>query len=150
MPQGKPLLAKLPYGHWKTSTFLAALRSDGITAPFVLDGPINRVSFEAYVEKVLVPTLKPRDVVIMDNLTSHKGDKVWCMIRAAGAHLLFLPAYLPDLNPIEQVFAKLKLLLRKAEERTVDGLWQRIGQLLTCFQPTECANYVRNAGYRAT
>lgn len=145
--RGEPLNAKLPHGHWKTLTFLAALRCDGITAPFVLDGPINKSSFEAYVEQVLVPTLKPRDVVIMDNLNSHKGDAVWRMIRKAGAHLLFLPAYSPDLNPIEQVFAKLKTLLRKAEERTVDGLWKRIGQLIGCFPANECNNYFRNAGY---
>lgn len=145
--KGKPLLAKLPHGHWKTLTFLGALRCDGITAPFVLDGPINRLSFEAYVEQVLAPTLRPGDVVIMDNLNSHKGDVVRRLIRKAGAHLLFLPAYSPDLNPIEQVFAKLKALLRKAEERTVDGLWKRIGQLLSSFQPGECRNYFRNAGY---
>jgi transposase len=149
-PRGEPLNTKLPHGHWKTMTFLAALRCDQLTAPFVLDGPINRAGFEAYVEKVLIPTLKPRDVVIMDNLTSHKGDAVWRMIWNAGAHLLFLPAYSPDLNPIEQVFAKLKTLLRKAEERTVDGLWQRIGKLLQCFTPQECANYLRNSGYAST
>jgi transposase len=145
--RGEPLNTKLPHGHWKTLTFLAALRCDGITAPFVLDGPINRLSFEAYVEQVLVPTLKPRDVVIMDNLNSHKGDAVWRMIRKAGAHLLFLPAYSPDLNPIEQVFAKLKTFLRKAEERTVDGLWKRIGKLLSRFPAIECNNYLRNSGY---
>lgn len=145
--RGQPLQAKLPHGHWKTLTFLGALRCDGITAPFVLDGPINRQSFEAYVEQVLVPTLKPRDVVIMDNLNSHKGDAVWQMIRKAGARLLFLPAYSPDLNPIEQVFAKLKTLLRKAEERTIESLWKRVGQLLQSFQPNECANYLQNAGY---
>ena len=145
--KGEPLRAKLPHGHWKTLTFLAALRQDGITAPCVLDGPINRLSFEAYVEQVLVPTLKPRDIVIMDNLNSHKGDAVWRMIRKAGAHLLFLPAYSPDLNPIEQVFAKLKTLLRKAEERTVEGLWKRIGQLISSFPSGECANYLRNSGY---
>jgi transposase len=145
--KGQPLHAKLPHGHWKTLTFLGALRCDGITAPFVLDGPINRLSFEAYVEQVLVPTLKPRDVVIMDNLNSHKGDAIRRMIRKAGAHLLFLPAYSPDLNPIEQVFAKLKALLRDAAERTVDGLWRKVGQLLGTYSKSECANYLRNAGY---
>ncbi len=145
--KGQPLHAKLPHGHWKTLTFLGALRSDGITAPFVLDGPINKQSFEAYVEQVLVPTLKPRDVVIMDNLNSHKSRAVWHMIRNAGAHLLFLPAYSPDLNPIEQVFAKLKALLRDAAERTVDGLWRKVGQLLGNFSKQECANYFRNSGY---
>lgn len=148
--KGKPLRAKLPHGHWKTLTFVGALRHDGLTAPFVLDGPINRLSFEAYVEQVLVPTLRPRDVVIMDNLNSHKGDAVWRMIRKAGAHLLFLPAYSPDLNPIEQVFSKLKTLLRKAEERTIDGLWQRIGKTISAFSPTECSNYFTNAGYPST
>ena len=148
--KGKPLRAKLPRGHWKTLTFVGALRHDGLTAPFVLDGPINRLSFEAYVEQVLLPTLRPRDVVIMDNLTSHKGDAVWRMIRKAGAHLLFLPAYSPDLNPIEQVFSKLKTLLRKAEERTVDGLWKRIGKTISAFSPTECSNYFTNAGYQST
>lgn len=145
--KGQPLHCKQPHGHWKTLTFVGALRHDGLTAPFVLDGPINRLSFEAYVEQILVPTLKPRDVVIMDNLNSHKGDAVWRMIRKAGAHLLFLPAYSPDLNPIEQVFSKLKTLLRKAEERTVDGLWQRIGQNINAFSPKECSNYFANAGY---
>lgn len=148
--KGKPLRTKLPHGHWKTLTFVGALRHDGLTAPFVLDGPINRLSFEAYVEQVLVPTLKPRDVVIMDNLNSHKGDAVWHMIRNAGAHLLFLPAYSPDLNPIEQVFSKLKTVLRKAEERTVDGLCKRIGQTISAFSKIECSNYFANAGYTST
>lgn len=128
-------------------TFLAALRHDRITAPFVLDGPINGDAFVAYVEQVLVPTLKTGDVVVMDNLGSHKSDKVRRLIRAAGAHLLFLPPYSPDLNPIEQVFAKLKTLLRKAEARTVEAVWKRIGSLLDRFDPTECANYLRNSGY---
>ena len=128
-------------------TFLAALRHDRITAPFVLDGPINGDAFVAYVEQVLVPTLAPGDVVVMDNLGSHKSDKVRQLIRAAGARLLFLPPYSPDLNPIEQVFAKLKTLLRKAEERTVEAVWKRIGSLLNQFEPIECANYLRNSGY---
>ena len=131
-------------------TFLAALRHDRITAPFVLDGPINGDAFVAYVEQVLVPTLKPGDVVVLDNLGSHKSSKVRQLIRAAGAHLLFLPPYSPDLNPIEQVFAKLKTLLRKAEERTVEAVWQRIGTLLHCFKSSECANYLRNSGYGST
>jgi transposase len=147
--KGERLAVKLPHGHWKTLTFLAALRLDGLTAPFVLDGPINRLSFEAYVEQILVPTLRPRDIVIMDNLNSHKGKAVRQMIRKAGAHLLFLPAYSPDLNPIEQVFSKFKELLRKADERTIDGLWKTAGKLITSFPATECANYFQNAGYNA-
>jgi len=148
--RGEPLLAKVPHGHWQTMTFLAALRHDGITAPLVLDGPINGESFKAYVEQILVPTLKPGDIVIMDNLGSHKGRAIRATIRAAGARLMFLPPYSPDLNPIEQVFAKLKTLLRKAEERTIDAVWRRIGTLLENFAPTECANYLRNAGYGST
>ena len=128
-------------------TFLAALRCDRITAPCVFDGPINGESFRAYVEQALIPTLKPGDIVIMDNLGSHKGSVIRKAIRAAGARLFFLPPYSPDLNPIEQVFAKLKTLLRKAEERTMDGVWQQIGRLLECFTPGECANYFRNSGY---
>ena len=131
-------------------TFLAALRHDRIAAPFVLDGPINGDAFVAYVEQVLVPTLKPGDVVVMDNLSSHKNPAVRRSIRAADARLLFLPPYSPDLNPIEQVFAKLKTLLRKAEERTVEAVWQRIGSLLKHFSPAECANYLRNSGYGST
>jgi len=146
-PQGAPLLAKVPHGHWKTLTFLAALRSDRIDAPFVLDGPINGKSFAAYIKQMLVPTLSPGDIVIMDNLGSHKGPAVRKAIRAAGAKLLFLPPYSPDLNPIEQVFAKLKTLLRKAAERTVEATWKRIGTLLIAFKPEECANYLRNSGY---
>ena len=148
--KGQRLVAKVPHGHWKTLTFLAALRHDGITAPFVLDGPINGDWFLAYVEQVLVPTLKPGDVVVMDNLGSHKGKAVRRAIRQAGAHLLFLPPYSPDLNPIEQVFAKLKTLLRKANERTVEATWRRIGKLLDHFSADECANYLVNSGYAAT
>ena len=128
-------------------TFLAALRHDRITAPFVLDGPINGEAFVAYVEHVLAPTLTPGDIVVMDNLGSHKSSKVRRLIRTAGARLIFLPPYSPDLNPIEQVFAKLKTLLRKSEERTVEAVWKRIGSLLDRFQPAECANYLRNSGY---
>lgn len=145
--RGEPLLAAVPHGHWQTMTFLAALRSDGITAPWVVDGPIDGESFRAYVELVLIPTLRPADIVIMDNLGSHKGTHIRAAIRAAGARLLFLPPYSPDLNPIEQVFAKLKTLLRKAEERTVEAVWRRIGSLLEAFSPDECANYLHNAGY---
>jgi transposase len=145
--RGERLLAKVPFGKWRTLTFLAALRCDGLVAPCVIDGPINGTSFLAYVEQILVPTLLPGDVVVMDNLGSHKGKAVRQAIRKAGAKLFFLPPYSPDLNPIEQVFAKLKTLLRKADERTVQATWQRIGRLLDAFSPTECANYLKNAGY---
>jgi transposase len=145
--RGRRLVDKVPHGHWKTLTFLAALRCDAITAPFVLDGPINGEWFLAYVEQVLVPTLSPGDVVVMDNLGSHKGKAVRRAIRNAGAHLIFLPPYSPDLNPIEQVFAKLKTLLRKAAERTIEATWRRIGKLLDHFSAEECANYFVNSGY---
>lgn len=146
-PRGCKLMAKAPFGHWRTLTFLAALRVDRIDAPCVLDGPVNGAAFIAYVEQFLVPTLSPGDVVVMDNLGSHKGPAVRRAIRKAGAHLLFLPPYSPDLNPIEQVFAKLKTLLRKADERTLEATWRRIGTLLSAFPPHECANYLRNSGY---
>jgi len=146
-PKGVPLKAKVPHGHWKTMTFLAALRHDCITAPYVFDGPINSERFLAWVEQALVPTLKPGDVVIMDNLSSHKNQKIRTAIRKAEARLFFLPPYSPDLNPIEQVFAKLKKLLRKSDERTVEATWRRIGSLLDHFPPQECANYIRNSGY---
>jgi transposase len=144
---GKRLITKVPHGHWKTTTFLAALRHDRIDAPWVLDGPIDGESFRTYVEKVLVPVLKPGDIVIMDNLGSHKGKAVRQLIRSAGAKLIFLPKYSPDLNPIEQVFAKLKHLLRKHAARTIDAVWAAIGQVLQAFTPHECANYLQNAGY---
>jgi transposase len=146
-PRGMRLLAKVPHGHWKTTTFLAALRHDRIDAPWLLDGPIDGESFQTYVDKVLVPTLRPGDIVIMDNLGSHKGKAVRRLIRAAGANLIFLPKYSPDLNPIEQVFAKLKHLLRKAAARTVETVCTAIGQLLGAFTAHECANYFKNAGY---
>ena len=145
--RGERLRAKAPHGHWKTMTFIAALRHDRIDAPCVIDGPINGVSFTAWVEQMLIPTLKPGDIVIMDNLGSHKGAAVRKAIRSVGAKLIFLPPYSPDLNPIEQVFAKLKLLLRKAAERSVEATWKRIGSLLDAFPPHECANYLRNSGY---
>ena len=127
-PCGTRLTAKVPHGHWKTTTFLAALRYDRIEAPWVLDGPIDGESFTIYVEKVLLPTLKPGDIVIMDNLGSHKGQAVRALIRSVGAKLFFLPKYSPDLNPIEQVFAKLKHLLRKAAARTIEAVWAAIGE----------------------
>ena len=149
-PRGTKLIARAPFGKWRTLTFLAALRHDRIDAPCVLDGPINGLSFTAWVEQFLVPTLARGDIVIMDNLGSHKGAAVRQAIRSAGARLLFLPPYSPDLNPIEQVFAKLKLLLRKAAERSVEATWQRIGTLLDAFPPHECASYLRNSGYAST
>ena len=144
--RGERLRAKVPHDHWKTLTFVVALRCEGIDAPCVFDGPINGESFKAYVEQVLAPALRRGDIVVINNLSSHKGSSIRRAIRAAGARLLFLPPYSPDLNPIEQVVAKLKTLLRKAEGRTVDGLWRRIGGLLDAFTPSECANYLQNAG----
>ena len=149
-PRGQRLSMGQPHGHWKTSTFVAGLTLRGMIAPFVLDRPINRVAFETYVEKVLVPELRPGDIVIMDNLSSHKGAGVRQTIEAAGAELRFLPPYSPDLNPIEMAFAKLKALLRKAGERTVDGLWGAIARILDTFQPRECRNYFAAAGYDPT
>jgi transposase len=134
----------------ETMTFLAALRHDRIDAPWLLEGPIDGESFRIYVEKVLVPTLRPSDIVIIDNLGSHKGKVVRQLIRAAGAKLFFLPKYSPDLNPIEQVFAKLKHLLRKAAARTVETVCAAIGEALGAFTPEECANYFRNSGYAPT
>jgi transposase len=145
--KGQRLVAKAPFGKWRTLTFLAALRCDRLTAPCVIDGPINGVIFRAYVDEVLVPTLKPGDLVVMDNLGSHKGQGVRKAIRAAGAKLFFLPPYSPDLNPIEQAFAKMKTLLRKADARTIDDTWRQIGALLDRFTAAECANYFTNAGY---
>lgn len=147
--RGQRLIARVPFGHWKTSTFLAALRWDGMSAPAVFDGPINGQSFTAYVEQVLVPCLQPGDIVVLDNLGSHKGNAARKAIEAAGAELRFLPPYSPDLNPIEQVFAKLKALLRRAAPRTRSALWKRIGRLLDRFSSAECQNYIANAGYLA-
>ncbi len=148
--RGERLRVGVPHGHWKTTTFVAGLRNRGLTAPFVLDGPINRIAFETYVEEVLVPELGSGDIVIMDNLSSHKGPRVRQMIEAAGASLLFLPPYSPDFNPIENAFSKLKAHLRKAAERTVDGLWSAIGRVIDLFTPAECRNYFKAAGYDAT
>lgn len=135
--KGERLRAGVPHGHWKTTTFVAGLRLTGMTAPMVLDRPINGQWFQAYVDQVLVPTLSPGDIVVMDNLGSHKGAGVRKAIEAVGATLLYLPPYSPDFNPIENAFSKLKSLLRKAAERTVEGLWSRIGELLKEFSPTE-------------
>lgn len=148
-PKGERLRVGIPHGHWKTTTFVAGLRMTGMVAPMVLDGPINGHAFQAYVDQVLVPELKPGDIVIMDNLGSHKGVGVRQAIEAAGAELLYLPPYSPDFNPIENAFSKLKALLRKAAERTLDGLWAAIGALIPAFTPQECANYFAAAGYDA-
>ena len=146
-PCGRGLIDKVPHGHWKTSTFLAALRCDRVEAPCLFDGPINGERFLAYVTKFLTPTLKPDDIVVADNLGSHKGKAVQKAIQSAGARLLFLPKYSPDLNPIEQVFAKLKTLIRKAEPRTFDAVSHALKNALAQLTPSECANYLRNAGY---
>lgn len=145
--RGERLRAAIPHGHWKTTTFVAGLRATGMVAPMVLDGPINGITFQAYVEQVLVPELEPGDTVIMDNLGSHKGPRIRAAIEAAGARLLYLPPYSPDFNPIENAFAKLKALLRKAAERSVQGLWAAIRTAVSAFSPQECANYFAAAGY---
>jgi transposase len=147
-PRGQRLVASVPWGHWKTTTFVAALRVDGITAPCVFDGPMDGPCFRAYIEQFVVPTLRPGDIVVMDNLSSHKVDGIREAIEAAGAELRYLPPYSPDLNPIEQFFAKLKALLRKAAARTIDALVAAIADALTAISPQECQNYLANQGYR--
>jgi transposase len=147
--RGQRLIAKVPHGHWKTTTFVGALRAGGIAAPLVVDGPMNGPVFLAYVQQQLVPTLHSGDTVIMDNLAAHKVAGVRTAIEAAGARLVYLPPYSPDLNPIELAFAKLKGLLRSAAERVVENLEQRIGQLLDRFTPRECSRYFRHCGYSA-
>ena len=144
------LVAAVPHGHWHTTTFIAGLRQTGIIAPLVLDGPMTGPAFRAYVEQFLAPALEPGDVVVLDNLAAHKVDGVRQAIAAAGASILYLPPYSPDLNPIEQLFAKLKALLRKAAARTKDELWQTIGRLLAAVPPSECANYLNHCGYGST
>jgi putative transposase len=146
-PKGKRLSGFAPRGRWRTLTFLAALRCDRLSAPCVFDGPINGESFRAYVDQVLVPTLKPGDIVIMDNLGSHKSKAVRRAIRVAGCRLWFLPKYSPDLNPIEQTFAKIKHWMRDAQMRTTEDTWRHIGHLVATIQPHECAAYFTNAGY---
>jgi transposase len=145
--RGQRLVAPVPHGHWKTTTVIGALRADGLTAPAAFDGAINGESFLAYVQQILVPTLKPGDIVILDNLSSHKVEGVCEAIKAAGAELRYLPPYSPDLNPIEQMFAKLKALLRKVAARSVEALWTAIGDLVDTFKPDECRNYLRHSGY---
>lgn len=141
------VIGRVPLGHWKTTTFVAALRATGLTAPLVLDGPMNGDSFLAYVQQFLTPTLQPGDIVVMDNLSSHKQPAVLQAIRQVGADVFYLPPYSPDLNPIEKVFAKLKTLLRRHAERTTEALWNRIGKLLDEFPPHECLNYIQSCGY---
>jgi transposase len=146
-PRGERLVDAVPAGHWKSTTFVAGLRHDGVIAPFVLDGAMTGEVFRTYVEQVLAPALWPGDVVVMDNLPAHKVVGIKEAITAAGASLLYLPAYSPDLNPIEQLFAKLKVLLGTAGARTQDALWDTIGQALDAFTPAECQNYLTNSGY---
>ena len=146
-PKGERLVDAVPAGHWKTTTFVAGLRHDGLIAPFVLDGPMTGEVFRAYVTQMLAPALLPGDVVVMDNLPAHKVAGVEEAVRAVGASILYLPAYSPDLNPIEQLFAKLKALLRKAAARAQNALWDTIGALLDAFTPAECQNYLANSGY---
>jgi transposase len=149
-PRGQRLVGAVPHGHWKTTTFVAALGLCGMTAPLVIDGAMTGDLFEAYVERVLVPALVAGDVVVLDNLSSHKRARVRELIEGAGCAVLFLPPYSPDLNPIELAFAKLKALLRKAGRRTVEGLWELLGQVLDAFSPEECRNYFRHCGYAGT
>jgi len=148
--RGERLVMPVPHGPWKTTTFVAALRADGLTAPVVVDGAVNGALFEAYLKQQLVPTLRPGDVVVMDNLAVHKRAEVRTAIEGAGCRLLYLPPYSPDFNPIEQAFAKLKALLGRAGERTVQGLWRLLGRLLDEFGAQECRNYIQHCGYTAT
>lgn len=146
-PRGQRLIAKVPHGHWQTLTLIAALRHDRVNAPCVIDGPINGTLFAAYVEQFLAPTLRPGDIVIADNLGSHKNKCARAAIRAQSAHLIFLPAYSPDLNPIEQLFSKIKHWMREAQKRDHESAWRRVGEILDIVSPNECANYLRHAGY---
>ena len=148
-PRGRRVDGPVPHGHWKATTFVGGLTARGFVAPYVTDGAMNGAIFRAWVEQMLAPTLRPGDLVIMDNLAAHKVAGVREAIEAKGAELRYLPPYSPDLNPIEQAFAKLKALLRNASERTLEATWRRIGDLLDHFSPQECANYLANAGYAA-
>jgi len=145
--RGRRCRAPVPHGHWKTTTFTGALRLSGMTAPMVRDGPMNAEAFQAYIKQVLVPTLRPGDIVVMDNLPAHKGVAVRTMIEAAGATLRYLPPYSPDFNPIENAFAKLKSILREAAARTIDNLWNALRDALPAFSPRECEDYFTAAGY---
>ena len=149
-PRGQRLVDKVPHGHWKTTTFIAALRSNGLTAPMVVDGAMNGQLFQAYLRQILVPTLRAGDVVIMDNLSAHKVQGVDEILSTVGAKVLYLPPYSPDLNPIELVFSKVKWLLRSAKERTVDALWKKCGELLDHFPQKQCQAYLSHCGYHAT
>ena len=146
-PKGQRLYAKAPFGPWLTQTFIAGLRCYGLTAPWVIDGPMTRQIFETYVETQLAPTLAKGDVVILDNLPAHKSDRAEHIVRARGAWFLFRPAYSPDLNPIEMAFSKIKAHLRKAEARTVEALWRALGDICDLVEPEECRNYFTAAGY---
>lgn len=146
-PRGQRLLASVPFGHWKTTTFVAGLRLTGLSAPLVLDGPMNGQAFLAYVRQILGPSLHKGDIVVMDNLPAHKTQEVRAAIKAVGAQCFYLPPYSPDMNPIEMAFSKLKALLRRDPQRTVDALWRQVGSLLDRFLPQECANYFKAAGY---
>ena len=146
-PRGQRLRMSVPHGHWKTTTFIAGLRNSGIVAPYVVDCPVNRDIFEAWVEQALLRELRPGDIVVMDNLSSHKGPRVRALIESRGASLLYLPPYSPDFNPIENAFAKLKALLRREAARTVDALWSAIGRLIDLITPQECQNMFAAAGY---
>jgi len=145
--KGERLNSKAPFGHWGTQTFVAGLKCGGLIAPWVVDAPMNRIIFETYVETQLAPALKPGDVVILDNLSSHKSQRAESLIRSRGAWLLFLPPYSPDLNPIEMAFSKLKARLRATAARTIDDLWKAIGSICSLFSPDECSNYFTAAGY---
>ena len=145
--RGHRCRAPVPHGHWKTTTFTGAFRLSGLTAPMILDGPMNAEAFQAYISQVLVPTLRPGDIVVMDNLPAHKSAAIRTMIETAGARLRYLPPYSPDFNPIENAFAKLKAILRKAAARTVDDLWNAVRNALPAFSPHECENYFTAAGY---
>jgi len=149
-PRGERLVAAVPHGHWRTTTFIAGLRQSGVIAPLVLDGPMTGAAFRAYVEQALAPALQPGDVVVMDNLAAHKVAGIEEAIALAGASLLYLPPYSPDLNPIEQLIAQLKALLRKAAARTKEVLWATIGPLLDLILPSQCRNYLTNSGYEPT
>ena len=145
--KGERLRGYTPYGHWKTMTFIGALRSDGIQAPCVFDGAINGVSFKAYMEQMVKPILKPKDIVIMDNLGSHKNKRIREIVESAGAKLLYLPPYSPDLNPIEQAFSQIKHWMRDAQKRRVEELWRYLGKLIQTITPLQCKNYIVHAGY---
>ncbi len=146
-PVGKRLIDHAPFGHWHTQTFIAGLSHDGLIAPWVLDGAMNRDSFETYVMRELAPALRPGQIVVADNLSSHKSDRALNLLRAQGNDLIFLPPYSPDLNPIEMAFSKLKTLIRKAAARTYEALWRQVGAVCDLFQPQECRNYFTAAGY---